>query len=136
MLLLKTKKYEKTSCIFFIIIVLVFVEIILFLNTKSIKVVSYHQIPLILSNEREGYVVVNQKDRINLYKNKYLYIQNQKIEYEMLEDQKIKERNEYQITIKLSKKIKQKEMVMMTIENKKISVIDMMINAWGGDKNR
>ena len=133
---MKTKKYEKTSCIFFIIIVLVFVEIILFLNTKSIKVVSYHQIPLILSNEREGYVVVNQKDRINLYKNKYLYIQNQKIEYEMLEDQKIKERNEYQITIKLSKKIKQKEMVMMTIENKKISVIDMMINAWGGDKNR
>ena len=54
----------------------------------------------------------------------------------MLEDQKIKERNEYQITIKLSKKIKQKEMVMMTIENKKMSVIDMMINAWGGDKNR
>ena len=48
----------------------------------------------------------------------------------------IKERNEYQITIKLSKKIKQKEMVMMTIENKKMSVIDMMINAWGGDKNR
>ncbi len=136
MLLLKTKKYEKTTCIFLIIIVLVFVEIILFLNTKSIKVVSYHQIPLILSNEREGYVVVNQKDRMNLYKNKYLYIQNKKIEYEMLEDQKIKERNEYQITIKLSKKIKQKEMVMMTIENKKISVIDMMINAWGGDKNR
>jgi UTP-glucose-1-phosphate uridylyltransferase len=103
---------------------------------KAIKVVSYHQIPIILSNEREGYVVVNQKDRMNLYKNKYLYIQNKKIEYEMLEDQKIKERNEYQITIKLSKKIKQKEMVMMTIENKKISVIDMMINAWGGDKNR
>ncbi len=136
MLLLKTKKYEKTTCIFLIIIVLVFVEIILFVNIKSIKVVSYHQIPLILSNEREGYVVVNQKDRMNLYKNKYLYIQNKKIEYEMLEDQKIKERNEYQITIKLSKKIKQKEMVMMTIENKKISVIDMMINAWGGDKNR
>ena len=136
MLLLKTKKYEKTSCIIFIIVVLVFVEIILFVNIKSIKVVSYHQIPLILSSEREGYVVVNQKDRMNLYKNKYLYIQNKKIEYEMLEDQKIKERNEYQITIKLSKKIKQKEMVMMTIENKKISVIDMMINAWGGDKNR
>lgn len=136
MLLLKTKKYEKTSCIIFIIVVLVFVEIILFVNTKNIKVVSYHQIPLILSNEREGCVVVNQKDRMNLYKNKYLYIQNKKIEYEMLEDQKIKERNEYQITIKLSKKIKQKEMVMMTIENKKMSVIDMMINAWGGDKNR
>ena len=132
---MKTKNYEKQTGIIIIIVFLLLVEMICYMECKNTKVVNYHQIPMVIINDHEGYVIVKKEDRKNFYKSKYLYINNQKIEYEIQEDQIIEGRKEYQIKIKLSKKIKEKDVAMLTIENKKTNIIDMIMNAWGGDKN-
>lgn len=133
---MKTKNYEKTTSITILLGIILLLEIIGCMNVRNIKIKEYHQIPIIMTSEKEGYVIVEKEDRKNLYKNKYLFINNHKIEYVLVEDQKIEGRKESQISIKLTKKVKQKDVVMMTIENQKINLYDMIKNAWGGDKNR
>ena len=126
---MKTKKYEKITLIGILLISILFLEFVLIFSSKEIKISSYLQIPIIMKEEKEGVIVINKEERKKVYENQVIYYKNKKIKYEIIED------NKETMTLRLSKRIKEKEVVMVTIKKKNINLIDMIKNTWGGDNN-
>ena len=115
-------------------VVLWIMEAILCIQLMQIKIFEYQNIPLIMVNKQEGILVLNKKDKSLLYKNSYGYIQNKKVYYEIVEEEKLEDNQYIQVRLKLKKKQKN-ERINITIKNKKISMMDGIIHSWGGDKN-
>lgn len=84
---------------------------------------------------------VDKKERKDLYKNKYLYIDNKKIKYKILKDKGItlkennKEYYEIYLKLKLKGKYKQNDYIKITIQNKKIRLLEIFKLIWDGDVN-
>ena len=132
---MKVRNYEKMTLITSLLIIIFLTEMIWIINLNQVRIKDYKKFPMLMNSNKEGNIIVNKEERKLIYKNRFLYYQDNKIKYTIIEDQKLDNLKDYQIKLKLEKKQKENEVITVTIENKKISMIDMMRNTWGGDKN-
>ena len=132
---MKVRNYEKMTLITSLLIIIFLTEMIWIINLNQVRIKDYKKFPMLMNSNKEGTIIVNKEERKLIYKNRFLYYQDNKIKYTIIEDQKLDNLKDYQIKLKLEKKQKENEVITVTIENKKISMIDMMRNTWGGDKN-
>ena len=121
---------------FILSIVLWIVEIILLLEFFQYKITKYNQLTMMITSKNEGMIVIEKKKKNELYKNATLYWNNQKIPYEILEETKLEDHQYVQLRIKLKwKQNKTNEIINISVKDKKISMVDGIINSWDGDKN-
>ena len=130
---MKVRNYEKMTLMTSFLIIVFLTEMIWIINLNHVRIKDYKQFPMLMNNNQEGTMIVNKEERKLIYKNRFLYYQDNKIKYSIIEDQKLDNQKDYQMKLKLEKKQKENEVITVTIENKKISMIDMMKNTWGGD---
>ena len=131
---MKTRNYEKKTGILSGIIFLLIIELLLFIELKNIKIDQYNKYTMIRIEEKKGYLIVRKKDREILYQNSQFYIENQKQKYKIVEDNQLEE-NLYQIILETSKE-RENDIEEISFRTNKISIMEMIINTWGGDKNR
>ncbi|MBR3210439.1 MAG: hypothetical protein IKF71_00685 [Bacilli bacterium] len=133
---MKKRKYERMIGTFILSIVLWIVEIILLLEFFQYKITKYNQLTMMITSKNEGMIVIEKKKKNELYKNATLYWNNQKIPYEILEETKLEDHQYVQLRIKLKwKQNKTNEIINISVKDKKISMVDGIINSWDGDKN-
>lgn len=131
---MKTRNYEKKTGILSGIIFLLIIELLLFIELKNIKIDQYNKYTMIRIEEKKGYLIVRKKDREIIYQNSQFYLENQKQKYKIVEDNQLEE-NLYQIILETSKE-RENDIEEISFRTNKISIMEMIINAWGGDKNR
>ncbi len=129
---MKQKKYERTSITLFLVIVFFLLELLLIYNLFNIKIIEYKKYPVIITSNNEGLVIVPNKEKILWYKNTFFYINNKKIKYNIKEIKK--DNNNYQINIEFPYKTKE-QFITISIEKRRINMIESIINSWGGDYN-
>ena len=87
-----------------------------------------------LIDNTKGIILVSKKEKNIWYKNTYVYWNNRKIKYSIDKIEKVKK--DYQITVTPTFKEKMKENIIeISIEEQRISMIKAIINCWGGDKD-
>ena len=135
---MKIKNYEKQSGILILSFIILFLEIIfsivLFINKENKK----KKMTGIITKENIVTVLTTQKGKKILYKNKYLYLKDNKIKYKIVEDTsipEIEEKNNYyeiKIKIKLKNNFKINKQILFSIKTKKYRLIKMfdVITGW------
>lgn len=138
---MKKKNYEKTTGIIVLLAIMILLEIIVITVLYNYKMFNYTIISSIYLDKNSIMTFVDKKERKDLYKNKYLYIDNKKIKYKILKDKGItlkennKEYYEIYLKLKLKGKYKQNDYIKITIQNKKIRLLEIFKLIWDGDVN-
>lgn len=131
---MKVRNYEKMTFISFLIGGILLLELLMGIYLQEVKIRECIFISMIIREDNRAETILTKEERKILYKNNSLYWKNKRIKYEIEEDQKIGK--EYRMILHVQKDMRENDVITGTIENKKISIIDMIINMWGGDKNR
>lgn len=138
---MKKKNYEKTTGIIVLLAIMILLEIIVITVLYNYKMFNYTIISSIYLDKNSIMTFVDKKERKDLYKNKYLYIDNKKIKYKILKDKGItlkennKEYYEIYLKLKLKGKYKLNDYIKITIQNKKIRLLEIFKLIWDGDVN-
>lgn len=136
---MKVRNYEKQELVILILIVLIIIEIISFIFLFNYKVYKYKKLTGIISNKNIITLVVDKDDKLLLYKNKKIYINNKLLEYKILENKgyitKKGNTKYYEILIKVKtpKNKKSIDYVELSIKDKKIKVLELLKNIGEGD---
>ncbi len=135
---MKIKNYEKQSGILILSFIILFLEIIFSIVLFINKEYHYQKMTGIITKENIVTVLTTQKGKKILYKNKYLYLKDNKIKYKIVEDTsipEIEEKNNYyeiKIKIKLKNNFKINKQILFSIKTKKYRLIKMfdVITGW------
>ena len=114
---MKIKNYEKFQLLYISIIVLIIIECIFFIILEKYKMEIYQTIPAIVVDQNTLVITIIKKEKQLLYKGNYIYIDNKKIKYKIIKDNKytIDKENYCELTIYLDKRISKKEKDIVTI---------------------
>lgn len=135
---MKIKNYEKQSGILILSFIILFLEIIFSIVLFINKEYHYQKMTGIITKENIVTVLTTQKGKKILYKNKFLYLKDNKIKYKIVEDTsipEIEEKNNYyeiKIKIKLKNNFKINKQILFSIKTKKYRLIKMfdVITGW------
>ena len=131
---MKAKNYEKKSLITFLVIVLWIIEICFFSYLYNCKIIVYKKYQIVMINDKEGVVYLSKDDRKLWYKSSYFYYKNKKYSYEILEENESLELKELLIKTNI-KKLKENDIITISIEEKRKNELKTILDIWGGDKN-
>lgn len=135
---MKIKNYEKQSGILILSFIILFLEIIFSIVLFINKEYHYQKMTGIITKENIVTVLTTQKGKKILYKNKFLYLKDNKLKYKIVEDTsipEIEEKNNYyeiKIKIKLKNNFKINKQILFSIKTKKYRLIKMfdVITGW------
>ena len=135
---MKIKNYEKQSGILILSFIILFLEIIFSIVLFINKEYHYQKMTGIITKENIVTVLTTKKEKKILYKNKFLYLKDNKIKYKIVEDTsipEIEEKNNYyeiKIKIKLKNNFKINKQILFSIKTKKYRLIKMfdVITGW------
>ena len=135
---MKIKNYEKQSGILILSFIILFLEIIFSIVLFINKEYHYQKMTGIITKENIVTVLTKKKKKKILYKNKFLYLKDNKIKYKIVEDTsipEIEEKNNYyeiKIKIKLKNNFKINKQILFSIKTKKYRLIKMfdVITGW------
>ena len=136
---MKIRNYEKQVLIIFILIVLIFIEILSFIVLYNYKVYKYKKLTGIITNNNIVTLIVNKNDKKLLYKNKKVYLNNKLLEYKIIEDKGYiakKDNTKYYeiiIFVETPKNKKSSDYVELSIKNKKINILKLIKKIGEGD---
>lgn len=130
------KNYEKAIEVFLIVGIVFVLEIVLLFYLSNVKVLEYKVYSIILLEGNDALLVVPENEKSIWYKNAYIYWNNKKIKYQIKEI--VKEKNNYQFIIEFPhpEKTKKQDIITISIEEKRSSILHILKNTWGGDNNR
>lgn len=120
---------------------LIIIEIIVIVILYNNKIYSYTIIDSLYLDDKNIMTFVNKEERNVLYKNTSLYIDNKKIKYTILKDKGVtlkdnkQEYYEIYLKLKIKGKYKQNDHIKITIQNKKIKLLEIFKLIWDGDVN-
>ena len=132
------KKYEKKEGILLLSTLFFLLEIIFIMTLFTKKEYIYVTLTGVVSKDNNVLLIVSEKERKILMKSNYLFYEDKKTEYELLEDHGIvlkKNKVNYkEIILKMNTKNKKiNESITLTIKNKKISILKILKSIWDGD---
>jgi hypothetical protein len=137
---MKVRNYERTSIVYFLVILLLFIEMIGIIILITLKTYSYKKISGIVAKENVLVLMLNDDQKKIIYKNQNAYIDNYCKKYKIIENKgKLfsKGKNNYYeivIDINFSKKYKPNDVIDLSIKDKKYHLIEMFKIIWDGDK--
>ena len=123
---MKIKKYEKCSLVISMCIIIFIIEVIftfLLITTKEYK---YKKINGVVVKDNLVDIVIPSKEKNIIYKNKYLYLNDKKIKFKIVEEKKNvykhnKEKyHELLVSYKFDKKYKTSDILSISIKKKNI----------------
>ena len=132
---MKQKNYEKRTLVILLIIVLLVIESIFIFSLSNLKVIEYKSYSMIMINKEEGLIVLDKKDKQIIHKNRYFYYQNKKYKYQIDSINKTNDYIEVKILFKKIKEKKENDIITISIESKRINMLEVIKNIWGGDSN-
>ena len=136
---MKIKKYEKFSFVLFIYLftfILEFIYVIVLFENKEYK---YEKITAMVVKNNLAIIVISPQNKKLLYKNKYLFINNKKKKYEIVEERNntIRQgKNKYYevlIKFKFDKNYKSSDIMSISIKKEKYRMIEIFSLIWDGD---
>ena len=135
---MKQRKYEQNSLIFLIVILTILLEGIFTLILTDIKEYKYLKLTGIVMKKDKLLVMINEKEKKVIYKNSYLYVNNNKRNYKVIDDKRIimKDKSKYYEVIlnyKFDKRYKSNDTISISIKDKKYHLIEMFKLIWDGD---
>ena len=128
---MKTKQYEKqfgSMLFFFVIWIIEVAAIIVLWNTKINK---YKSFSAVVVDKNQIVVYTTSKEKKIMIQNANLYWNNKKIKYDVMKNNK----ETIELKCSLPKTAKTNDVITITIKEKRINMIDVIIQVWGGDKN-
>lgn len=138
---MKKKNYEKDTLAIITCLIVFLLEIIFVAFLREYKMYNYKQISSIYVDDDNIMSFVDEEERKILYKNKYIYIDNKKLEYEIRKDNGVtinsnnKKYYEIYLKVKINKKYKLNDNINVVIKDKKINMLEMFKLVWVGDEN-
>ena len=136
---MKIKKYEKCSLVISMCIIIFIIEVIftfLLITTKEYK---YKKINGVVVKDNLVDIVIPSKEKNIIYKNKYLYLNDKKIKFKIVEEKKNvykhnKEKyHELLVSYKFDKKYKTSDILSISIKKEKYRLIEIFKLIWEGD---
>ncbi len=136
---MKIKKYEKYSLVISMCIIIFIIEVIftfLLITTKEYK---YKKINGVVVKDNLVDIVIPSKEKNIIYKNKYLYLNDKKIKFKIVEEKKNvykhnKEKyHELLVSYKFDKKYKTSDILSISIKKEKYRLIEIFKLIWEGD---
>ena len=136
---MKIKKYEKFSLVISMCIIIFIIEVIftfLLITTKEYK---YKKINGVVVKDDLVDIVIPSKEKNIIYKNKYLYLNDKKIKFKIVEEKKNvykhnKEKyHELLVSYKFDKKYKTSDILSISIKKEKYRLIEIFKLIWEGD---
>ena len=134
---MKVRNYENKNIIYILIITTILIEIIGLILLSSNKLYSYKRITGIVIKDRKIELIIDKTDRLLIYNNSKLFIDSIDTKYKIIEDRGIlltNKKDYYELIIELdnNKKYKSKDIVELTIRDKKYSLIKIFKIIWDG----
>lgn len=139
---MKTKNYEKKTLVYSLVIITFILEIITSFYIFTTKIYQYKKITGVILQDNLILVYADKNDKRIIYKNKVLYINDKKTKYEIEEDRGVtiknnkKDYSELILKLKLDGNYKLNDVVEITIQDKKVRLINLFKIIWEGDKNK
>ena len=135
---MKVKNYEKKDLVILSTIIIIILEIIFLIYLCTTKIYTYQKISSIVVKDNLVTVIVSNKDRKLLYKNKKLFLNNKHLKYVIEKDNGLilkKDKKYYQLLLKLNfdGHYKANDVLELTIADKKEPIIKMLKKIWEGD---
>ena len=136
---MKTRKYEKFSLVLFLCLFVLFLEFIFILFLFNNKEYKYDQYTGVVVKDNLMTIIIPNEKRKVLYKNRYLYHNDKKIKYKIIEEKKNlyknngKQYHELLIDFRFDKKYKTSDVVTISIKKEKYRLIEMFKLIWDGD---
>ena len=136
---MKTRKYEKFSLVLFLCLFVLFLEFIFILFLFNNKEYKYDQYMGVVVKDNLMTIIIPNEKRKVLYKNRYLYDNDKKIKYRIIEEKKNlyknngKQYHELLIDFRFDKKYKTSDVVTISIKKEKYRLIEMFKLIWDGD---
>lgn len=136
---MKTRKYEKFSLVLFLCLFVLFLEFIFILFLFDNKEYKYDQYTGVVVKDNLMTIIIPNEKRKVLYKNRYLYHNDKKIKYRIIEEKKNlyknngKQYHELLIDFRFDKKYKTSDVVTISIKKEKYRLIEMFKLIWDGD---
>lgn len=136
---MKTRKYEKFSLVLFLCLFVLFLEFIFILFLFNNKEYKYDQYTGVVVKDNLMTIIIPKEKRKILYKNRYLYHNDKKIKYKIIEEKKNlyknngKQYHELLIDFRFDKKYRTSDVVTISIKKEKYRLIEMFKLIWDGD---
>ncbi len=136
---MKTRKYEKFSLVLFLCLFVLFLEFIFILFLFNNKEYKYDQYTGVVVKDNLMTIIIPNEKRKVLYKNRYLYHNDKKIKYRIIEEKKNlyknngKQYHELLIDFRFDKKYRTSDVVTISIKKEKYRLIEMFKLIWDGD---
>ena len=136
---MKIRNYEKEGIIYILVFLLFIIELLFILYIFHRKEFIYRKMTGIVMKENILLLVSSKEDNKLLNKNKYLYINNKKRKYKIIEVNRNiinKGKNKYSeiiIKIKFEKKYKSNDMIDIVLKDKKVYIYELFKNVIRGD---
>ena len=136
---MKIRNYEKENIIYILIVLLFIIESIFIFNLFHKKEFIYKKMTGIVMKDNIMLLVSSKEQNKLLNKNKYLYINNKKKKYKIIEVKRNiitkgkTKYNETLIEIKFDKKYKPNDMIDVVLKDKKIYIFELFRNVIRGD---
>ena len=136
---MRIKKYEKKSFILFICFITFIFELVFFIIVYESKEYKYEKLTSTVVKNNLVLLVVSKDTKQILYKNKYLYLNDKKKKYKIVEERKSvikqgrKKYYELLIRYKFDKNYKSSDIMSISIKNEKYRMIEIFKLIWDGD---
>lgn len=136
---MKTKKYERQSFVIFACILILIFKIIFVITIYNYKEYKYEKLTATVIKDNLVVLVISSNTKKLLYKNKYLYLNDKKISYKIIEEKqsviKNGKENYYEILInyKFDKQYKTSDIMFVSIKKEKYRIIEIFKLIWDGD---
>lgn len=131
---MKQKNYEKKTLVLFLTILLWIIEICFIIYLSNIRIIKYKLFQVIMISNKEGVVYLSKEDKKLFYKSSYYYYKDKKYYFEIIDEKKVNDLIEIKLKTSI-KNLKENDIITISIENKRISELETIIDIWGGDKN-
>ena len=95
--------YEKKNSILILTIILVVIELISFIYINEKKVFCYEKITGLIVDKNQVLITPNKNSRKLIYQNNKVYIKDNAISYEIIEDKGLISEKYYQILLKMKR---------------------------------
>ena len=138
---MKVKNYEKMIFMYIFIVFIIFMELIFCIILFNKKQYNYVLLSGVVVKDDVVILIVSKEERKMLYQNRYLYIDDYRKKFNIIEDNGVLvndyKKGYYEILIKskINNKYKDNDVVSISIKNKKYRLINVFKLIWDGDKN-
>lgn len=136
---MKIKKYEQQFFVIFACVLIIILEIIFLITIYKYKEYKYEKLTATVIKDNLVVLVISSNTKKVLYKNKYLYLNDKKINYKIIEEKQSVIKNgkekyyEVLINYKFDKQYKTSDIMFVSIKKEKYRIIEIFKLIWDGD---